>query len=402
MLRYSSIIACAALILGSAVAALPARAQLTTLDVNPDSVRVDFSNDPAGAIHAARQLIAQGKMAAAIDGLEAYCNSHPGNIAPCRFLGDLYFREGRLKSAELTYLALLRYNSADRITHNRLGSVYAVEGRVDDAIAQFDAALPGTESVGDLVTLHERKGDFATFQAQLLQESRTYPGDPGIQNEVGELYLAIHQPYAASVYYRRALDANAKDLTALNGLGLADMGMHDYVDAKTQFDACIRRDHAAYACIDDLGAALLEAKQYDQAQAMLDRARNLEPERAETYVNFGYLADARGDWHRAVAYYVQAISIDPYLRESYIDLGLAYEQHQLYPLAEAALLKGLAAVVDDGRLHVLLGNAYSALGEKDKAIAQYRLALAGTDPDALRIARNALPHALASTMPPRR
>ncbi len=59
----------------------------------------------------------------------------------------------------------------------------------------------------------------------------------------------------------------------------------------------------------------------------------------------------------------------PYSREAYIDIGIAYEKHGLYPLAQAALIKGIAAAPDDGRLHVLLGEAYEAQGNRDKAIA---------------------------------
>ena len=397
MLRRSCYAVLAMLALGWAFLPSLARAQSTqTIEVNPDTVLDGFANDPQGAIRAARMLIAQGHMHRAIASLEAYVNAHPGNLDPRRFLGDLYFRTGQLSRAQFTYQEILKFNDGDKETHNRLGTVYAVENRIDDAIKQFNAALPGTDSVTDLVALHERKGDLSAYQAQMDRLAQDYPSDPGIQGELGQIYNAIHQPYEASVYFHRALDSDSQNLTALNGLGLAYLNMHDYADAEAQFKTCVRIDPAAYPCVDDLGATYLEAKQYDLAQKTLVRAQELAPERAETYVNFGYLADARGDWQRAAAYYAQAIGIDPYVRESYIDLALAYEDHKLYPLAQAALLKGLAAVTDDGRLHVLLGNAYEAQGEKAKAIEQYRLALAGTDPDALRIARESLPASSAT------
>ncbi len=391
MVRRSLLALLVALALGFGAWPSAARAQLTTLQVNPDTVLDGFANDPQGAIRAARQLIAQGHMDQAIRALERYVTIHPGNLDPRRFLGDLYFRTGQLKRAAFTYREILRFNPGDKETHNRLGTVYAVENRIDDAIAQFNAALPGTDSVYDLVELHQRKGDFDSYRAQMDRLGSDFPNDPGIQSEVGQIYNAIHQPYEASMYFKRALDTDPNSLTALNGLGLSYLDMHDYVQAQTQFLTCLRVDPTAYPCEDDLGAALLEAKEYTRAKQALDRAHTLAPERAETYVNYGYLADARGDWERATAYYAQAIAIDPYVREAYIDLGLAYEEHKLYPLAEAALLKGLAAVTDDGRLHVLLGNAYAAQGERAKALAQYRLALAGTDPDAQRIARESLP-----------
>ncbi len=139
-----------------------------------------------------------------------------------------------------------------------------------------------------------------------------------------------------------------------------------------------------------MGAADLEARDYTGAKVALDRAYRLAPERAETFVNYGYLADAQNDWHVAVADYAKAIATWPYIREAYIDLGIAYEDHKLYALAQEALVKGLASVPDDGRLHFLLGRAYEMQGDTADALAQFKLAAAGSDPTAVRIGREHL------------
>ena len=74
------------------------------------------------------------------------------------------------------------------------------------------------------------------------------------------------------------------------------------------------------------------------------------------------------DWQHAVAQYARAIEMYPYLREAYIDLALDYQRHQLYVLEQAVLIKGIASVHDDGRLHVLLGDAYEAQGDRPDAL----------------------------------
>ena len=204
---------------------------------------------------------------------------------------------------------------------------------------------------------------------------------------MGQVFNAIHQPYEASLHFRKALDADPKNLTALNGLGLSYLAMHDYNTAEQQFRDCLGIDVYTYQCENNLGATQLEAHQLTDAKATLDKAFHLAPERAETYVNYGFLADMQGDWQTAVKDYAQSIQMFPYLRESYIDLAIAYEEHKMYPLAQAALIKGIAAVNDDGRMHFLLGKAYAAQGDRNDAIAQFKLAAAGTDPDAVRIAK---------------
>ena len=125
----------------------------------------------------------------------------------------------------------------------------------------------------------------------------------------------------------------------------------------------------------------------DEALATLKKAHRLEPERPEALVNFGYLADQRGDWKRAVAYYVQAISVNPYVPESYVNLGIDYEHNGLYALAQSALLKGVAAAPYDGRVRYLLARAYAAQGQKALALSELQAAEASLDPGVAQIAK---------------
>lgn len=354
-----------------------------------EDVYLTFPSDPVGAVRATRELIAQGNIDLAMKALETYVAAHPFDPGPRRFLGDLYVRTGQLDRAKFTYQEILKYFPNDKETHNRLGTVYAIQNDVNDAIDEFTAALPGTDSVNDLVALHQRRGDLAKYEEQMDRLVREYPTDTAIQGEMGQVYNAINQPYLASIYFKRALDSDQTDLTALNGLGLAYLSLHDYANAELEFKTCLAVDKVVYQCNENLGATYLEARDYGPAKAALDRAFAIAPEKGETFVNYGYLADAQGDWHMAVADYAKAIAAWPYIREAYIDLGIAYEQHDLYQLAQEALVRGIASVPDDGRLHYLLGRAYEMQGDRADALAQFKLAAAGSDPTAVRVGQEA-------------
>jgi tetratricopeptide (TPR) repeat protein len=345
-------------------------------------VPVAVRPDPLAAIQSAREQIAAGDMSGAIAKLEQYVAVHPRELPARRFLGDLYFRTGQIARAQSVYEDILHADPGDRETHNRLGTVYAQENRVDDAIAQFSAALPGTDSVEDLVELHERKGDLDAYRraTQLLADK--YPDDSALQAEMGQVYYAMHQPSIAEPYFRRALDVDPQNLTATNGLGLAEMEEKYYADAASMFTHCLFIDPNVYQCRLNLAANDLALGDQHAAKHDLDLAYAMAPERAETLVDYGYLADVQHDWRGAVAEYAKAIEMDPFLREPYIDLGLDYEQHRLYSLAQAVLLKGIASVRDDGRLHLLLGDAYRAEGNDSDALAQWLLATQGSDPEA--------------------
>jgi tetratricopeptide (TPR) repeat protein len=337
----------------------------------------------------ARDRVAAGDLKGAIHDLELYVAGHPGEIGPERLLGDLYYRRSDLKRAEATYQHILSYAPKDKETHNRLGSVYATENRVDDAIAEFNRSLPGTDSVPDLVQLHLRKGDFKAYEQERERVAKDFPTDPEAQLELGQVYEALHQPQMAIAYFQRAIDDGADPVLSTNGLGLAYLDEHLYAPAIDQFRTCLRHDFYNYACEDNLGAAYLESQQYHEAAGVLDRARHLAPERGEALVNLGYLADVNGDWKRAVSLYVQAMTVYPYSPDAYIDLGYTYNAHGLYQLAQAALIKGLAVAPLNGKLHFLLGDAYQHQGQSALARQQFKAAAGAqdTDPDVQRLAQ---------------
>jgi len=343
--------------------------------------------DQQAAILYSRQLIAAGELDRAVDALASFVATHPKGVEAARFLGDLYYRQGRFDRAEAIYQDLLARNSHDKETHNRLGVVYATENRVDDAIFQFQSALPGTDSIRDLVLLHLRKGDLAQYQAQMERAAKSEPTDSDLQEELGEVFEAIHRPTDAIVYFRRALDTDPTSIAALNGAGMAYLDIHDHATALGYLTNCLNADPTNYACLDNVGVGKIQAGLYGDAIGVFMRARRLEPERPEALVNFGYLADLRGDWKRAVAYYVEAIAVDPYVPESYVNLGIDYEKNDLYPLAQAALLKGVAAAPYDGRVHYLLARAYAAQGQKELALQQLKAAANSLDPDVAQIAK---------------
>ncbi len=294
-----------------------------------------------------------------------------------------------MKRAESTYQHILYYAPKDKETHNRLGSVYATENRVDDAISEFNRSLPGTDSVPDLVLLHLRKGDFKDYEKERETAARDFPNDPEAQLELGQVYEALHQPQIAISYFERAIDDGADAVLAQNGLGLAYLDEHQYSAAIDQFNGCLRHDYYNYACEDNLGATYLESQQYGLATGILNKAHDLAPERGEALVNLGYLSDVNGDWKRAVTYYVQAMTVYPYSPDAYIDLGYTYNAHGLYQLAQSALIKGLAVAPLNGKLHFLLGDAYEHQGQDALARLQFKAAAGSEDidPDVVRLAK---------------
>jgi tetratricopeptide (TPR) repeat protein len=371
-------------LLPAAMLAVSAGAAAQERIITPEAHRLA---DQEAAITYARELIAAGAMDRAITGLQEFVATHSDADEAARFLGDLYYRQGRFDQAEAVYRSILARNPHDKETHNRLGVVYATQNNIDTAIVEFQDALPGTDSIRDLVFLHLRKGDLPQYETEMMRAARDNPNDANIQEELGEVYETLHQPNSAILYLRRALDSDGRSIAALNRLGMAYLDLHEFATAEQYLYDCLNVDPVNYACLDNLGVAETQAGRDDAARVWFKKAYDLEPERPEAIVNFGYLEDMHGDWKRAVAYYVQAISVNPYVPESYVNLGIDYEHNGLYSLALSALLKGVAAAPYDGRVRYLLARAYAAQGQRALALAQLKAAASSFDPDVAEIAK---------------
>ena len=358
-------------------------------------------SSPQAAMDDARSRVAGGDLDGALKNLEAYVTAHPGQANPERLLGDLYYRHGDLQRAADVYRHVLSYAPHDKETHNRLGSVYATQNRVDEAIDEFNRSLPGTDSIPDLIALHIRKGDFDQYKREHEQFVRDYPGDTEGVLELAQIYEGIDEPHLAIEYLNHVLNNEPHNLFALNYMGLSLDDEHDYSDAIKEFQECVLYDGYDYPCLTNMGGAYWNLSQYSNAAKVLAEAHRLEPERPEALVNLGNVADSNGDWKAAVVDYVQAMTVDPYSPEAYINLGVTYDEHGLYQLAQAALVKGLAVAPEDGRLHFVLGSTYMRLGNKADAQKQFEAAAGADDiyPDFKALAQQQLT-ALEKVPPP--
>ena len=347
--------------------------------VQTDASIIDSPSDPAGAVAAAHERIAAGDLTGATSRLAFYVYNHPREAYPARFLGDLYYRQGKLQQAETMYRTILDWFPNDRDTHNRLGAVLATEDRIDDAIGEYDKSLPA-DSVQDLVQLHIRKGDIASYEQRLASRAQTNASDAEAQQELGQVYLAREEFGLALRFFNRALDLNPNSPYAWNFAGLAYLGLGDYSQAFSAFDRCLTLNSSGFACLLNYASAKLESRDFDAAKRYLARAAALEPDSGEVLVNYGYLSDAQGAWKDAISFYLKALTLSPYLRDAYLNLGNDYENHKLYELAESALLKGISVAPRDPALHYVLARTYQDQQKNALAREQYEAAYSVGDP----------------------
>jgi tetratricopeptide (TPR) repeat protein len=380
------------------VTALALAGSLTTpaLAVVPDAspAPVPASAAPAGAtpdaaliLDTARGKVAAGNTKGAIDGLAPYVAGHPGDAAAGRLLGDLYFRVPDFARAEKVWKAIVALSPDDRETHSRLGSLYAVQDRVNDAILEFQKSLPSRSGYAGLVMIHKRAGDLQQYLGNLQYATEKAPFEAAAWTELGQARRSLRQYDAALVAFTRVVGIRPGSCSARVDLANVLVDLHRVDPAIVHLKACLQNDAFFYPAVVNLGEAYLEKGDATIARPYLDRALALRAEGTEALVDIGYVYDMQGDWKTAIVYYNRAIRSDPMRPEAYIDLGYDYNEHRLFPLAEAAFIKGISVAADDGRLHYLLAVTYNLQGKIRLARAEYQRAIASEEPDVARAAQ---------------
>ena len=338
-------------------------------------------------LDAARAKVAAGDTKGAIEGLVPHVTAHPEDAAAGRLLGDLYFRVPDYVRAEKVWKKVISLAPDDREAHSRLGSLYAALDRIADAIEEFQKSLPSKSGYAGLVMAHKRAGDLPQYMAQLQYRVDDHAFDAAAWTELGQARRAMRQFESAYEAFNHVVGIRPASCAARLDIANILVDLKRIDPAIAHLKTCLQNDPNYYPAVVNLGEAYLEKSDITTARPYLDRALAIRPEGTEALVDIGYVFDALGDWKTAISYYNRAIRTDPMRPEAYIDLGYDYNEHRLFPLAEAAFIKGISVAADDGRLHYLLAVTYNLQGKIALARDQYRHAVTSEEPDVVRAAQ---------------
>jgi tetratricopeptide (TPR) repeat protein len=111
-------------------------------------------------------------------------------------------------------------------------------------------------------------------------------------------------------YYHAALAKKPNDAALLNKVGITELMMQRYKEAKKSFERAIKADHEFANAYNNLGVVLYESKKYGAAVKQYEKAIARDRNSASFYSNLGAAYFSKREFDPAVAAYQHALELD--------------------------------------------------------------------------------------------
>jgi tetratricopeptide (TPR) repeat protein len=161
-------------------------------------------------------------------------------------------------------------------------------------------------------------------------------------------------------YYRVAMAKEPNSARLLNKIGITELMMQRYGEARKSFDQSIKADRTFADAYNNLGVVYYEQKRYGPAIKQYHRAIAIDNSSASFYSNLGAAQFARKDFVPAIQAYQHALELDPDVFERTSRGGV---QAQL-PSPE-----------DRARYDYTVAKLYAKMGFSDRSLEYLRKAM---------------------------
>ncbi len=148
-----------------------------------------------------------------------------------------------------------------------------------------------------------------------------------------------------------------------------------FAQSETLYRTTIEENPDCWLAYNNLGAALADRGQSEEAIAQYRKALEIKPDHAGAHYNLANVLARRGELDQAIAHYQKSLEIKPDYTDAHNNLGLALARRGRFDEAIAHYRIALEVKPDYVAVYNNLGNALARSGRVDEAITQYQKAL---------------------------
>jgi len=295
-------------------------------------------------------------------------------------LALLLSQEGQNEDAQKT-LAEARTKLPDLpAIHKALGDVALSQGRYPDAISEFKKAIElDNEDLGAKFKLGvaERRDSKFDDATKSFDEVASVDKDyPGLALERGLLFEASGHTEEALKEYEGALAKAPKDPDLMLRVGCGKVAAGRPKQAEELLRKVLADRPNSAETNHCLGRALLlEDTRLSDALRYLERAVELDSNRAEYELYVGWAANEAGNVPKAEHALAEALRLDQGLADAYWQRGVLRQRQGAARDAIADLTKALELRPTRNEAHAALADAYFDLGKEPQALAEWQIAI---------------------------
>ena len=307
-------------------------------------------------------------------------NDDPQTVDVYIALALLQSQQGRNDEAQKT-LADARAKLPDQpAIHKALGDVALSQGRYPEATGEFRKAVAmDSEDLGAKFKLGvalRRDSKFDEAGKSFDEVGSVDKDYPGLALERGLLYEASGRTEEALKEYEGALAKAPKDPDLMLRVGCGKVSAGRPKDAEDLLRKVLADRPNSAETNHCLGRALLiEGTRLAEALRLLERAVELDANRAEYQLYAGWAANEAGNVPKAEHALAEALRLDQGLADAYWQRGVLRQRQGAAKDAIADLTKALELRPSRYEAHAALADAYYDLGKEQQALGEWQLAI---------------------------
>jgi tetratricopeptide (TPR) repeat protein len=230
-------------------------------------------------------------------------------------VGSVLLHEGRLQEAIEQYEQALRIEPDYGEPHNNLGVALVHRGRLEEGIEHFEQALrlnpDYAEAHCNLAVALAQTDKIKEAIAHFEQALRIKPDYTEAHNGLGAALFTQGRVQEAITHYKEALRLNPDYAEAHYNLGIALAQVRRLPEAMEHWEEALRINPDYAEVHYNLGVALSQAGRLPEAMKHWEQVLRLKPDNVDTHCNLGLALEKLGRTPEAIEQFEQALKLRP-------------------------------------------------------------------------------------------